>query len=79
MRVINDVKNERIRQDSKWGGQQNDDCNTCAEWCDWVIAYATWAKMMARMDSTEKYRRRMIQVAALAVAAVESHDRLLGR
>jgi hypothetical protein len=39
--------------------------------------YAGWARVMAGMSSPDKYRRRMVQVAALAVAAIESHDRRL--
>ena len=42
-----------------------------------------WAKLMARMEDYAptnglKYRRRMMQVAALAVAACESFDRTHG-
>ncbi|BBO80189.1 hypothetical protein DSCO28_07550 [Desulfosarcina ovata subsp. sediminis] len=74
-----DVRNERIRQDQKNGGVEHDDNHFPAEWCELINAYATWAKTMESFDNLEKYRRRMIQVAALAIAAVESHDRLIGR
>jgi hypothetical protein len=40
--------------------------------------YAGWARTMAGMNSPDKARNRLIQVAALAVAAVESIDRKTG-
>jgi hypothetical protein len=46
-----------------------------AEFIQWIKDYAGWARMMDSMNSTEKTRRRLIQVAALAVAAIESLDR----
>lgn len=76
-RAISDVLLERLRQDSKWGGIEHDDQHEPFFWCQLIQDYAGWARVMAGMDSPEKYRRRMIQVAALACAAVESHDRLI--
>ena len=78
-RVLQDVENERYRQDKKWGGPDHDDEHMPSDWYQTIRAYLEWAFMMARMDNPEKYRRRMIQVAALAIAAVESHDRLIIR
>lgn len=75
--ALRDVQYERTRQDKKWGGPAYDDKHVPADWCDWIIAYATCAKTMASFDFPEKYRKLMIQVAALAVAAVQSHDRLM--
>lgn len=67
---------ERARQDSKWGGAQADDARkTPMDWCLDIEAYNTWACQMYRMGSPEKYRHRMMQIAALAIAACESYDR----
>ena len=78
--VIIDVINERKRQDEKWGGSKIDDQrNRPFDWCLIIQDYASLARTMARLDSSEKYRKRMVQIAALAVAAVESHDRLIER
>ena len=73
--VLEDVGTERMRQDEKWGGPEHDDQHTTAEFVQWIEDYAGWARMMASMGSYEKARRRLIQIAALAVAAVESIDR----
>ena len=73
--VLTEVSEERQRQDEKWGGPLHDDEHNTAEFVQWIEDYAGWARMMASMKSMDKARRRLIQVAALAVAAVESLDR----
>ena len=74
--VLAAVAGERVRQDSKWGGPEADDASKKEQdWCDDIEAYVAWARQMHRCGSPEKYRRRMMQVAALAVAACESFDR----
>ncbi len=73
--IIEEILVERTRQDEKWGGAEHDDNHNPEDWCNYIIAYATWSKQMADYNSFDKYRRRMIQVAALAVAACESLDR----
>ena len=74
--VLPAVVAERARQDGKWGGPQVDDARkTQEDWCNDIEAYAVWARQMHRMGSPDKYRRRMLQIAALAVAACESFDR----
>lgn len=72
---LKEVAAERHRQDAKWGGPNHDDQHTTAEFIQWIRNYAGWAEMMDSMGSPDKARRRLIQVAALAVAAVESMDR----
>jgi len=72
-----DVAKERERQDEKWGGANHDDDHTPDFWVQLIKNYAGWAQVMAGMDSPDKYRKRMIQVAALAVAAAGGMDRQL--
>lgn len=73
--ALGDVAVERTRQDGKWGGTAHDDGHTVADFAQLIEDYAGWARTMAGMASMAKARRRLIQVAALAVAAVESIDR----
>lgn len=68
-RVYEEVKNERVRQDAKWGGPSHDDTHVNFEWCDYILEHNRKAK-------SSEWRKRMIEVAALAIAAVESHDRV---
>lgn len=75
--VLEELSLERQHQDGKWGGPAHDDQRGPFDWVRNIRNYVGWAEQMADMDSPDKYRRRMIQIAALAVAAVESHDRLM--
>lgn len=84
--VMAGILNERLRQDDKWGGPEHDDGHVPRDWAAFIID-ALGQAMNAdtvglipptgdqRFDKAHEYRRRMIQVAALAVAAVESFDR----
>lgn len=74
--VMNEIATERERQNKKFGGPDADDQRKAPQdWCNDIEAYIAWARQMDRMGSPDKYRRRMMQVAALAVAACESFDR----
>ncbi len=77
--ALTDIAAERGRQDRKWGGPKHDDQKSPNDFVQHIEDYAGWARQMACMGSFEKYRRRMIQVAALAVAAVEAADRVMQR
>jgi hypothetical protein len=44
------------------------------DWYEMIGDYNAWARRMGAMGSPDKQRRRLIQVAALAVAAVEVID-----
>ena len=72
--LVMDVLLERVRQDDKWGGSEHDDQHNEEYWIETILAYLMWAGQMARDDSGSKYRRRMLQVSALALASVESYD-----
>ncbi len=77
--VLEEIANERERQDEKWDGPLNDDPMCPLDWHEMIADYNSWARRMAAMRSPEKARRRYIQVAALAVAAIESLDRKVER
>ncbi len=77
MDIYAEIRSERDRQDEKWGGPAHDDQESGIAWTDYITRYAAWAGMMWLMggDKMPKYRHRMMQIAALAVAACESYDR----
>jgi hypothetical protein len=66
--VYGDIRAERARQDAKWGGPEHDDEHDILDWVGFVHEHAE----RARWDD---YRQQMLRVAALAVAAIQSHDR----
>jgi hypothetical protein len=74
--VLQDVYIERFRQDSKWGIQNHnarDWSLILAEELGEVIKEAN--EIHFRKKGTDMYRMELVQVAAVAVAAIESLDR----
>ena len=74
--IFEEIRNERAYQDAKWGGQEHDDgVETEDSWVHYITEYAN---STGRAEG-RAFRERMIKVAALAVAALESHDRKAAR
>lgn len=73
--ILKEIAAERKRQDQKWGGAAHDDNYDLRDFIRWGKNYLSWSDQMADALSWAKARRRMVQVAALAVAAVEWIDR----
>jgi hypothetical protein len=69
--VYDEIRLERKAQDEKWGGPSHDDGHSGPDWASFIKQHANKA---FRGD----YRKQMIRVAALAVAAIESFDRKSG-
>jgi hypothetical protein len=76
--ILREVRAERDRQDAKWGGAAHDDQVLLPSWSLMITDYANWARRMWSMGSEAKCRRRLVQVAALAVAAIQAMDRRAG-
>lgn len=72
--IYKQLEAERILQCEKWGTYNDDNWNAL-DWHEMIADYNAWARRMACMGSVDKARNRYIQVAALAVAAVEALDR----
>jgi len=68
--VIREVLAERAWQDLKWGGPAHDDTHTVQEFVGFIHEHAE--KAIAPGTSADDTCRRLIEVAALGVAAVES-------
>lgn len=69
------VAAERRRQDARWGGAAHDDAQPMEAFAGLIRDYAGWARVALRAGAHGEARERFVQVAALAVAAVESLDR----
>lgn len=74
-KVLKEVWDERSYQDDKWGGKSFDNQHSEAEWLNWINEYANGTGRALTYD----FRKRMIKVAALAVAAVEAMDAKAGK
>ena len=81
-KILADIVAERKRQDAKWGAQhhlENEWCmilgeefgEVCSAACDrWNFA----AQRPGEHREKAQYRRELVQVAAVAVAAIEDLD-----
>jgi hypothetical protein len=79
-RVLAEVAEERVRQDEKWGGADHDDAHNLYDWCEFVADRVGRIRPGdVTLEGIQHARRRLVQTAALAVAAVESLDRNLAR
>ncbi len=68
--VFDLIRDERARQDAKWGGPEHDDTHEPEDWADFIGARVV--RIQLRMGND---RQNLVQIAALAVAAIESLDR----
>lgn len=68
--VLHEVWTERERQDIKWGGSDHDDEHSMDEWRQ-LIQGRIKRVPLTRYDD----RRLLIEVAALAVAAIQTLER----
>jgi len=75
--ILQEIKDERAYQDGRWGGHAHDDQHGPNEWIAFITAYAGKAFYCCDEHPADllEFRRNMIKVAALAVAAVEWADR----
>lgn len=71
--VLDEVVAERVKQRQKWGNDTDDTRDTH----DWVAIIIQELQPMCWSDHAEAARRAAIKVAAVAVAAVEAHDRAI--
>lgn len=70
-RIYAEITGERQYQDKKWGGADHDDKQSQTEWMNDIAGYLN--------HTTYDFRTRMVKVAALAVAAIQAHDRNAAR
>ena len=69
--VLADVTAERSRQDLRWGGPTHDDEHDIPDWAGYLTEYIR--KLL--LCGADQQRHRLVQIAALAVAAAQSLDR----
>lgn len=78
--VLEAIQAERARQDAQWGGPAHDDAHSLFDWIDFIVAQAEkfGRQTVARGEAywtTPDARQRLVKIAALAVAALESLER----
>ncbi len=71
-KILEEIRAERQHQRQLWG-DGFDDKNTSNDWLAYITGYA--AQGFRLNSSPTEFRKAMIKVATLAVAAVEAVDR----
>lgn len=74
-RILDEIAAERARQDRKWGGPAHDDSHDRSDFNRFVRDHLDDARLSVNYGDLDAWRVEMIQIAALAVAAVEMSDR----
>jgi len=78
-KIFSELYDERKRQLTKGFTANVDDSNSPYDWYALVHDYNSWARRMGAMCSWQRMRRRYVQIAALAIAAIEAIDRQIER
>lgn len=73
--IIAELVAERQAQDEQWGGPSHDDQHSLNEWIAIACRHLGLAASDGGEEAPARFRRQMIRIAALAVAAVKSVDR----
>lgn len=76
--ALNEVADERARQDAQWGGPAHDDGHGPSDWRG-LLGEHVGRLVVVHGQASADYRERLVKIAAIAVAAVEAHDRAGGR
>lgn len=80
--VFDDVLEERSRQDAQWGGAEHDDEHSVFEWYGFIehqMELLAVEQQGHDVDDIPAARTRLVKIAALAAAAIESLDRRVSR
>ena len=75
-RILDEIRQERARQDEKYGGPDHDDSHHPGDWCLILTKYlgrAAAETIDAVPDAA--FRDNMMKIAAVAIAATQSLDR----
>lgn len=73
--ILQEIANERTAQDKQWGGPKHDDRHDLIDWLDFIESQATRSRRYEWELSWELKRTRLVKIAALAIAALQSGDR----
>lgn len=78
--ILVEIQKEREYQIERWGNQRDDQENAPNDWVAYISHHAsrwfTGGFKPYNTNAVNDYRKQMIKVATLAVAAIESLDRL---
>lgn len=70
--VLNEIVKERENQDAQWGGSSHDDAHSSEDFAFFIELQL----LKCQKGKNDQTRERLIKIAALAVAAIQSIDRI---
>ncbi len=74
--IFGQVSEAREEQDRQWGGPEHDDTRSRAAWLILIEEHLARARGDADgVKDADEWRRRVVSIAAVAIAAIEAHDR----
>lgn len=74
--IFGEITRERASQDEEWGGATHDDSHERYEWAVFIRKQNNLGEQAAYYSTkAEEFESRMVKVAALALAAIESSRR----
>jgi len=73
--ILAEIVVERGRQDAKWGGHAHDDTHDDWVWGKIIHNHTARLRRPTQGYTPENYRQILVEIGALAVAAIESYDR----
>ncbi len=73
--IVNEILQERVGQTNKYSNMHDDGRTRRYQWTQLIGSYLKDVSMMSYRTS----RRRLIQIAAMCICAIESIDRITGR
>ena len=77
--ILDEIRRERDRQDETYGGPDHDDSHYPGDWCLILTKYlGRAAAETIDVEPDAAFRENMIKIAAVAIAATQSFDRVQG-
>lgn len=70
------ISRERAIQDEEWGGAEHDDSHERLDWINFIEKQCRIIRMGERPYQLDDYESRLVKIAAIAIAAIESDRRL---
>ena len=77
IQIYKEVSAERLKQDQMWGGDEHDDTHNMRDWGMFIVHEL--GQIFFYPPTYTIFRKQMVKVAALAIAAIEWTERHLER
>lgn len=77
--IVKEIEQRRAQQDQKHGGENHDDTHVYFDWMGFIKKFSSRAYAQGMHSRWDAYENYLIDVAALAIAAIQSSRRIRHR